>query len=165
MARSTLSVWTFDTLAGADDATRLLEQLQSEDPVTVLDHAVVSWAADNPTPTTRLGTSPAVHGALGEAFWGLLLGLIFFVPLLGAAVGTTSAVETGPLRDVGIDDELVDRVRAQVTPGRSALFVVTSDVVLDQVKHAFMVQGPSELILTTLSAEQENVLRQVFAQG
>ena len=26
-------------------------------------------------------------GALGGTFWGMLFGLIFFVPLLGAAIG------------------------------------------------------------------------------
>ena len=41
---------------------------------------------------------------------------------------------------------------------------MTSDVVVDKVKDAFAAHGPSELIFTNLSAEQEDVLRQVFEQ-
>jgi len=41
---------------------------------------------------------------------------------------------------------------------------MTNDVVVDRVKDAFAAHGPSELMFTNLSAEQEAVLRQVFEQ-
>ena len=61
---------------------------------------------------------------MGGSFWGLLFGLIFFVPLLGAAIGAATGALAGSLTDVGIDDAFINKVRDQVTPGTSALFVL-----------------------------------------
>ncbi|MEV3962890.1 hypothetical protein AB0M34_18635 [Nocardia sp. NPDC050193] len=47
------------------------------------DAAVVSWPADAKKPKTRRLHSLAGHGALDGAFRGLL----FFIPLIGAAMG------------------------------------------------------------------------------
>ena len=93
----------------------------------------------------------------------MLFGLIFFVPLLGAAIGAATGALAGSLTDVGIDDEFINRVRDQVTPGTSALFVMSSDAVVDRVRDAFVEHAPSELLFTNLSAEQEAALREVFA--
>ena len=51
-----------------------------------------------------------------------------------------------------------------MTPGTSALFVMTSDAVMDKVRDAFSGHQPTELIFTNLSDEQETALREVFAQ-
>jgi len=102
-------------------------------------------------------------GALGGMFWGMLFGLIFLVPLLGAAIGAAMGALTGALTDVGIDDDFIKRVREKVTPGTSALFVLTSDAVLDRVADEF--RGThAELISTNLSAEQEAGLRHAFEE-
>ena len=64
--------------------------------------------------------------------------------------------------DVGIDDDFINSVRNEVTPGTSALFLMTSDVVTDKVKGAF--EGShAELLHTNLSNEQEAKLREVFS--
>ena len=65
------------------------------------------------------------------------------------------------LADVGIDDTFIDGVRDQITPGTSALFVMTSEAVLDKVRDAFGDDHP-ELIFTNLSNEQERALVEVF---
>ncbi len=98
-------------------------------------------------------------------FWGILFGLIFFVPLLGAAVGAATGALAGSLTDVGIDDGFINKVRDKVTPGTSALFLLTSDVVLDKVRDALAGHGPHELIFTNLTAEQEAALREVFTEA
>ena len=66
------------------------------------------------------------------------------------------------MKDVGIDDDFVKTVQANVTPGTSALFVMSSDAVLDKVREAFGALHP-ELIQTNLSAEEEARLREAFA--
>jgi uncharacterized membrane protein len=93
----------------------------------------------------------------------MLFGLIFFVPLLGAAIGAATGALAGSLTDVGIDDGFVNRVRDQVTPGTSALFLLSSDAVVDKVKQAFAGMERPELIFTNLSEEQEAALREVFS--
>jgi uncharacterized membrane protein len=103
-------------------------------------------------------------GAMSGAFWGLLFGLLFFVPLLGMAVGAAAGALGGSLTDVGIDDDFIRSVRDKITPGTSALFVLTSDAVMDRVHSAFAGQQ-AELIQTNLSADEEAKLRAVFADA
>jgi uncharacterized membrane protein len=93
----------------------------------------------------------------------MLFGLLFLVPLLGAAIGAAAGALVGTLSDVGIDDEFIKRTRDQITPGTSALFVLTSDAVRDKVQEAFAGQR-AELLFTNLSKEQEDTLREAFAE-
>jgi len=158
----TLTVWKFETETGADDAVRVLSDLGKQQLITVQDAAVVSWPKDKKKPKTRQLDNLAGRGALGGAFWGLLFGLIFLVPLLGAAIGAASGALAGSLADAGIDDRFIDEVRDRVTPGTSALFVMSSDAVLDKVREAFSETNP-ELIFTNLSNEQERAIRDAFA--
>ena len=159
----TLTVWKFDTASGADDATETLRELSTQHLITIHDAATVRWDEGKKKPKTRQLANLTGAGALGGAFWGMLFGLIFFVPLLGAAVGAASGALAGSLRDVGIDDGFINRVRDEVTPGTSALFVLSSDAVMDKVRVAFSASRP-ELIFTNLSTEQENAIREVFAE-
>jgi len=89
--------------------------------------------------------------------------LIFFVPLLGMAIGAAMGALSGSMSDVGIDDGFINGVRDQVTPGTSALFLMSSDAVMDKVKDAFDGQHV-ELIQTNLDDAQEAKLREVFAE-
>ena len=160
---ATLSVWKFDTPTGADQAVSTLELLAKQELIKVHDAATVSWPQGAKKPKTRQLHSLAGAGALGGAFWGMLFGLIFFVPLLGLAIGAATGAIAGGLTDVGIDDSFIKQTREQVTPGTSALFVMTSDAVRDKVKDAFAGQQ-AQLLFTNLSSEQEKALREVFSE-
>jgi uncharacterized membrane protein len=70
------------------------------------------------------------------------------MPLLGMAVGAA----IGALKDV----------REKVTPGTSALFLMTSNVVQDKVFDQF--RSTAQLVSTNLSVEQEQRLREVFGE-
>ncbi|MCK0091978.1 DUF1269 domain-containing protein [Rhodococcus sp. F64268] len=159
----TLTVWKFDTETGADIAVETLKDLQRQELITVHDAAVVSWAEGAKKPKTRQLNNLAGIGALGGAFWGLLFGILFFIPLIGAAVGAGIGALTGSLTDVGIDDDFIKNLKDKITPGTSALFVLTSDATLDRVHDEFKGQK-AELISTNLSHEQEATLRSVFAE-
>jgi len=166
MATGTLTVWTFDTADGAEETMHALEELAREGLIDLHDAAALSW----PSSTTKLTRelSPAAgggEGELGESFWGLLLGYIFFVPLLGAALGTATGLSSGALSAVGIDDGFINRVRDRVTPGTSALFVLTMDSVVDAVLDALGGRLPSDPIFTDLTDGQEAALRDVFGAG
>ena len=158
----TLSVWKFDTPEGADHAEGILNGLSKEGLITVQDAAVVSWPADKKSPKTRQMHGLAGAGALGGAFWGMLFGLIFFVPFLGMAVGAAAGAMGGALSDVGIDDDFIASLRTKVQPGTSALFLMSSDAVMDKVTEAFKDSRP-ELLYSNLNTEQEDKLREVFA--
>ena len=159
---ATLSAWKFPDALGAERAEETLLSLQKQGLITVHDAAVVSWRQGAKKPKTRQLNSLTGAGALGGSFWGLLFGLIFFVPLLGLAIGATMGALAGSMSDVGIDDDFIRDVRKRVTPGSSALFLLTSDVVQDKVLEAFAGQQ-LELIHTNLGKEQELALRKAFS--
>ena len=159
----TLTVWKFDTESGAETAVETLKDLQRQELITVHDAAVVSWAEGAKKPKTRQLSNLAGVGALGGAFWGLLFGILFFIPLIGAAVGAGIGALSGSLTDVGIDDSFIKQLKEKITPGTSALFVLTSDATLDRVHDEFKGQK-AELISTNLSHDQEAALREVFTE-
>jgi uncharacterized membrane protein len=159
---ATMTVWKFPTADGAAVAEATLKDLQRRELIQIHDAAIVSYPAGAKKPKTRQLAGLAGAGALGGAFWGMLFGLIFFLPLLGAAIGAATGALSGSLTDVGIDDGFINRVREQITPGTSALFVMSSDAVVDKVKGAFTGSN-AELLFTNLDEKQENALREVFA--
>ena len=159
---ATFTVWKFDSAGGADAVLATLERLQKEELIQVLDGATVSWPEGKKKPKTKQLHNMAGAGAMGGAFWGFLFGLLFFVPILGLAVGAAMGAMAGSMTDVGIDDQFINEVRSKITPGTSALFVMTSDAVLDKVEEAF--KGThAELLRTNLTNEQEAKLREAFA--
>ena len=159
---ATLTVWKFSTPEGAAAAEATLVDLRKQDLIVIHDAATVSWPSGAKRPKTRQLSSMTGAGALSGSFWGLLFGLLFFVPLLGIAVGAAAGAIGGSLTDVGIDDDFITSVRSRVTPGTSALFVLSSDAVMDRVTAAFEGQDP-ELIQSSLSDEEEAKLREVFS--
>jgi uncharacterized membrane protein len=161
---ATLTVWKFDDPGGAERAVDILESLQKQELIKIHDAATVTWTADKKRPKTRQLNHLAGLGALSGSFWGLLFGILFFVPLFGMAVGAALGALSGSLADVGIDDDFINSVRSEVQPGTSALFVMTSDAVQDKVRDAFSAENP-RLIHTNLSNDEEDRLREYFAEG
>lgn len=160
---ATLSVWKFETPDGAAQAEAILIGLSKEHLINVYDAAVVEWQPGKRKPKTHQANSLVGPGALGGAFWGLLFGLLFFVPLLGVAIGAVSGAVGGSLADAGIDDDFIDDVKSKVTPGSSALFLLSSDAVIDKVKES-LAGVEAELIQSNLSIEDEAKLRAAFAE-
>ena len=159
---ATLTAWKFDTPQGAAQAEQIVVGLSKQELITVFDAATVEWLPGKKKPKTRQLNNLTGAGALGGAFWGLLFGILFFVPLLGMAVGAASGALGGSLADAGIDDDFIDSVKQKVTPGTSALFLLSADAVMDKVKDAFA-GVHAELISTNLSDEEEAKLREAFA--
>ena len=161
---ATLTAIKFDTPDGADQLEAVLQDLQRQQLITVLDAAVVSWPAGAKKPTTRQLTSATGIGALGGAFWGFLFGLLFFVPLLGMAVGAAAGALVGHLADIGIADDFIEQSRDKITPGTSALFLLSTAAVTDRVSAELQSRGiKGELIASNLTHEQEEKLKEVFA--
>ncbi|MFL6065992.1 MAG: DUF1269 domain-containing protein [Friedmanniella sp.] len=160
---ATLTAWAFPTVDGAEQAVERVKQLQTQQLIKLEDGATVTWAEGKKKPKTRQLNNLAGVGALGGAFWGMLFGLLFFIPLLGLAIGAGLGALTASMADVGIDDGFINSVKQRVTPGTSALFLLTSEAVTDRIKDTFDDLSP-ELIASNLSAEQEAKLREVFIE-
>jgi uncharacterized membrane protein len=154
---STLAVFAFDNENGADRMRQSLTRLQAERLITLDDAAVVIRHKDGKV-KVRQAQSLAGAGALGGAFWGMLIGLLFLAPWLGMAVGAMSGAIAGKMTDLGIDDRFIKEVGSSINPGNSAIFLLvreaTVDRVLDEVRHL----NP-RLISTSLPKDKEEQLR------
>ena len=159
---STLVVLKFDSEGGAAQMRDRLLDLQKQQLITIEDAAIMKKDANGKPKLEQLNNMAGV-GALGGAFWGMLFGLIFFVPLLGMAIGAGMGALTGSMTDVGIDDSFIRRMRDEIQPGTSALFVLSSNAVADRVREAFAGQE-MVLVESNLSREQEDKLREVFSE-
>ena len=160
---TTVTVLKFATATGAGEALEVIRRLQKQHLITLHDAAIVSWPADRKAPKTHQLVDLVAAGSIGGLFWGMLFGLIFITPLFGMVVGSAVGAIGGAFRDYGIDDNFIRSIRGAVTPGTSALFLMTSDAVLDRVVKS-MQPLSFEIIATNLSAEQEQKLRELFAQ-
>jgi uncharacterized membrane protein len=157
-----LTVWKFDTPEGAQRAEQVLVDLSKQKLIDIEDAATVSWPEGRKQPKTRQLTNLTKAGAGWGGLWGLLFGMLFFVPLLGLAIGAGMGALAGRFTDMGISDEFIKQVQLQVTPGTSALFLLSDNAVMDRIKPAMADLRP-QLITTNLAEEQEQQLREVFA--
>jgi len=160
---ASLTVFKFSTPEGAGQMLTKLESLQKMHLITIQDAAIVTWPVGKKKPMTKQIVSTAGAGALQGAFWGMLFGLIFFVPFFGLAVGAAMGALSGKMADYGIDDNFIKQTREKVTEGTSAVFLLTSDTVLDKVSDEF--KGTEfELIASNLTREQEEQLMAAFGE-
>jgi uncharacterized membrane protein len=108
------------------------------------------------------GANPVAAGAVGGAFWGMLIGLIFLNPLLGLAVGAGAGALGGAAANSGIKQEFVDGAADAIQPGQAGLFLYiagsTPDKVAEEIKGT-----KARVIQTSLTHEQDENLKQLFA--
>jgi uncharacterized membrane protein len=155
---TTFTVWKYDDATRADEAEAILRQAAREGLVEVHDTAVVSWPADDVRPTTHHGHEDTKKGTGWGALWGFLFGLLFFIPFIGAAAGAAIGAGSKALDGLGIKEADLDKLRAQITQGTSALFAVTEGADLDQLGERVHGLGGT-LILTNLTeAERKSLL-------
>lgn len=160
---ASITVLKFDSPQGAEGMLDDIKRLHAQHLIVLHDAAIVTWEAGKKKPKTRQLHNLAGAGALNGAFWGMLFGLIFFVPFFGLAIGAAMGALTGSMADVGIDDNFIKTVREKVTEGTSALFLMTSNAVMDKV--AEELKGAKfELIASNLTHEQETKLKEAFAE-
>ncbi|SNY53078.1 DUF1269 domain-containing protein [Paractinoplanes atraurantiacus] len=101
---------------------------------------------------------PVGAGATWGMFWGLLFGVLFFIPILGMAIGAGLGALTGKLTKNAISKEFQDRIRDELQPGTSALFLVVEAVTPDKAVEALSQYGGT-VIKSSLSKEAEAELQ------
>jgi uncharacterized membrane protein len=109
----------------------------------------------------KQATSLVGAGALGGAFWGMLIGLLFFAPWLGLAVGAITGAIAGKASDVGVDDKFIKEVGESIEPGHSALFLLVVEATADKVLEGLQGFHP-QVYQTSLSEEDDAKLRAAF---
>jgi uncharacterized membrane protein len=158
---TSFTVWKFEEPDGAEHATKVLKDAASEGLVKIVDHAIVTWPEGAEEPETKHSHGGAKHGAAWGALWGVAAGALFTVPVLGLAAGTAIGALRKSTADAGISQDDLARIRTEVVPGTSALFVVTEDGNLDRLGERF--RGMSKtLVHTNLTEAERDTLLETF---
>jgi uncharacterized membrane protein len=131
-AMSELVVIAFPTEEKAEKVRQKLLAMQKEYLIELGDAVVATKDPKGNIKLNQLINTTAVGGVSG-AFWGSLIGLIFLMPLAGAALGAASGSLAGYLQDVGINDKWMKETAGAIEPGTAALFVLVRKVTADKV--------------------------------
>jgi uncharacterized membrane protein len=158
---SSLVVLAFDDMEGAAQMREKLYDLQRRELITLEDAAVVV-RNEKGRAKVKQAHSLVGSGALGGAFWGMLIGLLFFAPWLGLIAGAASGALAGKLGDIGVDDTFIEEVSETVEPGTSALFLLAREANVERIESE-VTEFEFTIIETNLSPEDETQLRETFA--
>ncbi|MDM7830785.1 DUF1269 domain-containing protein [Cellulomonas edaphi] len=158
---TTFTVWKFDDADGAEHAERVLKDAVRDGLLTIVDHAVVTWPADADKPSLDHNHDSPKRGAAWGALWGVLGGALFAIPVVGAALGAGLGALAKATEGTGITKSDLERIRTEVTPGTSALFLVTEDADLDRLGERFRGRD-SRLISTNLTPAERSTLLETF---
>jgi len=157
---SDLFIIGFADRATAEEVRGRIVQMQKEKLITLDDIVVV----ENQGGKIKLhqAASMAGVGAAGGALWGGLIGLLFFAPLLGMAVGAGTGALAGKFTDVGVDDNLMKDLGSALAPGTAAVFMLVASYTEDKVIEG-LARYQGTLLRSSLTSEQEDHLREAVA--
>jgi uncharacterized membrane protein len=93
-----------------------LAKLQKEYLIEMEDVVVVT-KDDKGKVKLHQAVNLTAAGAMGGTFWGMLIGMIFLNPLVGAAIGAGAGALSGKLRDIGISDNFMKELAETFQPG------------------------------------------------
>ncbi len=158
---SDLVVIAFPTEAKAEEVRQKLFSMQKEYLIELSDAVIAVKDLQGHVKLNQLVNTTAA-GAVSGAFWGSLIGLIFLMPLAGAALGAASGTLGGYLTDVGINDNWMKETAAVIQPGTAALFVLVRKVTGDKVLEALKGEGGT-VLKTSLDHTKEEALQAALA--
>jgi uncharacterized membrane protein len=154
---SDLVVIAFPTEKKAEEVRQKLLGMQKEYLLELGDAVIAVKDADGRIKLNQLVNTTAI-GAVSGTFWGTLIGLIFLMPLAGAAIGAASGAISGALADVGLNDKSMKEMAAAIQPGTAALFVLVRKVTADKVLEGLKGEGGT-VIKTSLDHTKEAALQ------
>ena len=161
---ATFTAWKFDNPDGAEQAADSLKDAQSERLIKVLDHAVISWPVGASRPKMKQSSDSKWHDTGWGAFWGLMVGALFLVPVVGAAAGAGIGALRHATEGVGIDKDQLEKIQSEITEGTSALLAFTEDGNLDRVGERFHGMHWT-LVESNLTPGERRILVETFGGG
>ena len=158
---SDLVVIAFPTEEKAEEVRQKLLTMQKEYLIELGDAVIAAKDAQGRIKLNQL-LNTTTTGAVSGAFWGTLIGLIFLMPLAGAALGAASGSLSGYLTDVGINDKWMKETATAIQPGTAALFVLVRKVTADKVLEGLKGEGGT-VLKTSLDHTKEVALQAALA--
>ena len=154
---SDLVVIAYPTEAKAEEVRQKLLGMQKDYLIELGDAVIAVKNASGQIKLNQLMNTTGA-GAVSGTFWGALIGLIFLMPLAGAAIGAASGAISGALTDVGLNDKWMKETAQAIQPGTAALFVLVRKVTADKVLEGLKGEGGT-VMKTSLDHTKEAALQ------
>ena len=137
---SDLLVIEFPSEAKAEGVRETLLAMQQEYLIELGDAVVAVKQPDGRVKLNQL-FQPVARGAVSGMLWGSLIGLLFMMPLAGAAIGAASGALSGRLTDLGVNDEFMRQAARTLQSGNAALFLLIRKMTTEKVLAALRGTG------------------------
>ena len=154
---SDLLVIEFPTEAKAEGVRETLLAMQKEYLIELGDAVIVVKEASGRIKLNQL-FQPVAQGAVSGMLWGSLIGLLFMMPLAGAAIGAASGAVRGRLTDLGINDDFMKQAARTLQSGNAALFLLIRKMTTDKVLRALQGIGGT-VIRSSFDETKEEALQ------
>ena len=146
--------------ATARAALETVEALESDQVIETAGAAIVYKGDDGHVGVTTAGESTGVGAAIGSTA-GLVVGILFLVPIGGWLVGGAIGWLAGTIRDWGVSNEFRSQCADLLQPGTSALVVLVDQASPEPVIAALQPLGGT-VLRTSLSEQAERDLQQAL---
>jgi uncharacterized membrane protein len=146
-------------LDNRDDAERVMDlagELAKQE-LLQLEDAAYAYRDEGGKLRIHQAVSTTGAGAASGALWGTLIGMLFFMPVAGLAIGAGTGALAGKLTDVGINDDTIRQIGQQLQQGKAAVFLLARSATADRVIEAIKSFHPT-VIQTSLSHDREEEL-------
>src|ERR1700759_5155858 len=158
---SDLVAISYDSVAKASEVAGNVVQAQKQHLIELEDLVVVERQQDGKVKLHQ--PSAAGAGAAGGALWGGLIGLIFFIPLLGMAIGAASGASARALSDYGGDNNFMKDLGNNLEPGQGALILLIRSMTPDKLLTEIKI--PGKVIQSSLDNDTEERLSTALANA
>ncbi|MBV9290759.1 MAG: DUF1269 domain-containing protein [Hyphomicrobiales bacterium] len=152
----------FDSEKKAEEVREKVLAMQREYLIDVGDAVIATRDEKGRVKLNQL-MHPAAAGAVSGAFWGMLIGWLFLMPVAGAAVGAGAGALSGSLIDVGINDaDMKRQANEALKPGTAGLFLLIRKMTTDKVLEDLRGVGGT-VIRTSFDHAKEEALKEALA--
>jgi uncharacterized membrane protein len=154
---SNLVAIAYPDLDTARTVAEELQQLTTEKSIALDDMVVIERCDDGKVKLHQSRNTTGGHAA-GGAVWGMMIGFVFLAPLLGAAVGAASGAAIGKQKDLGVEDDFMDRLGVQLSNGGAAVVVLVRESTPEKVVPRISQFGGT-VVQTSLAPDREAELQ------
>lgn len=163
---SDLIVLTYNNEEKAGSVLAAVAKMKQENVQKALigiEDAAVIYKNAKGNVKVRQTLESAIKGSkvVSGGFWGLLIGFLFGGPLLGSLLGMGLSALFGRKIDIGIDNEFINQVGDELSPGDSALFLLVNNTPVATVGEALKEFGGT-LYHTSFSKETAELFNQAM---
>ena len=160
---SNLIIMGFDEEFMAEGMLGTVGKLQEDGLITVED-AVIASRGESANVDIKQTQSVTGKFTLRGGGIGLLGGLLLGGPIGGLIAGTAVGAVAGKMKDVGIDDDVIDSVSKGLAPNSSMLFLLVQKVEPENLEKVDEALRPfkAAILHTTLTDKNQAKLQEIL---